>query len=51
MTRKAEEDAKKGKNRPNKERPKIQKEKLSDLDPKDKSEGVQGGFRSAGCYS
>ncbi len=30
-------------------RPKLKKEKLSDLEAKDKGEGVKGGFRSCGC--
>ncbi len=30
-------------------RPKLNKEKLSDLEVKDKGEGVKGGFRSCGC--
>ena len=33
------------KNKPKDERPKLNKETIKDLDPKDKGEGVQGGLR------
>ncbi len=50
MTTKRDSKRKQDERKSAKRPPKLKKEKLTDLDPKDKGEGVQGGFRSCGCY-